>query len=734
MRVLFALTLFVSAGLLFLVEPMFAKMVLPLVGGTPAVWNTCLVFFQATLLAGYLWAHLTTERIKARRQAAVQGALLIAPLAVLPIRLPAGWSPPAASNPTLWIFALAVLTVGLPFFVLATMAPTLQRWYAEMGQAKGRDPYPLYRASNFGSLLALLSYPFLLEPLLRLNAQGRVWAWGYALLVPLVLCCVVLFSRSLPEGTGAGPAASGTAFDTESRVSNKLRLRWVALAFVPASLLLGVTTTLTTDIPPIPFLWVVPLAIYLGTFILVFADRPFVPHELMVERLPFLVLAATFTVLARVSLPVILLLPLHWLTFFVAAMVCHGELARSRPPAPYLTHFYLCLAFGGVLGGLFNALVAPLVFRSVVEYPLGLALAAFCRPGLERKTPKLSAKWLDFGLPALLGLLCVALVRGLPALGLRNQQVLQFLTFVPPLLLCLSFGRRPLRFALGVAMLLVGMQGYTGPYGRELHTARSFFGVYRVMLDGDGKHVLLFHGSTIHGMQSIGPADRREPLAYFHRSGPIGQVFAEFEAAGVRPAVGIVGLGAGSLAGYAAPGQAFTFYEIDPLVERLARDSRYFTFLRDCPGNVRVVLGDARLSLRDAPARGYGLLVLDAFSSDSIPMHLLTREALALYLTKLDDGGILALHISNRYLDLEPVLANLARDAGLVGWMRDDTAVSAEESRNGKFPARWVVLARTPGEVRGLARDQRWKQLEARPRVGLWTDDFSNLFTILRWD
>lgn len=728
---MFALTLFISAGLLFLVQPMFGKMVLPLAGGAPAVWNTCLVFFQAALLAGYAWAHVTTGRIKLRRQAVLQGALVVAPLVLMPIRLPAGWAPSPARNPIPWIFALAALSIGLPFFVLATMAPTLQRWYAEIGRGGARDPYPLYRASNLGSLLAFLAYPFVVEPLLRLGDQSRVWAWGYALLVPLVLCCAVLLWQSPPEARLA-PALSPTM--ASGNVSARQRLRWIALAFVPASLLLGVTTTLTTDIPPIPLLWLVPLAIYLGTFILVFAERPRVPHELMVERLPFLVLAVTFTILARVSLPLLLLLALHWLTFFVAAMVCHGELARSRPPAAHLTQFYLCLAVGGVLGGLFNVLFAPLVFRSVAEYPLALMLAALCRPRLARKAPKPSVFWLDLALPVPLGLLAFALARGLPALGVRNAQLLQILTFVPPFFVCLSFGRRPLRFALGVGALLVGMQAYASPYGRELHTARSFFGVYRVLRDSAGQRVLLFHGSTIHGMQSLDAASRHEPLGYFHRSGPIGQVFRELEAAGARPAVGIFGLGAGSLACYAAPGQPFTFYEIDPLVERLARDPRYFTLLHDSPGNVRVVLGDARLSLRDAPMHGYGLLVLDAFSSDSIPMHLLTREALALYLTKLAEGGMLAFQITNRHVDMRPVLANLARDAGLVGWVREDTAVSEEDVRSGKFPSTWAILVRAPGDARGLAQDPRWKPLKARPDAHVWTDDFSNLVTILRWD
>lgn len=734
MRKLFALTLFLSAGLLFLVEPLFAKMVLPLAGGAPEVWVTCLVFFQVVLLAGYAWAHLVTDRISPKLQFLLQGVLLLLPFILLPIHLASNWIPPTGRNPIPWIFMLALVSIGPPFFVLSTITPLMQRWYADAKWAEKADPYPLYRASNLGSLLALLSYPFFFESFFGLNMQSLLWSWGYGALVALAIGCAVLTSRSGGLIVKDARLKIRPAVPDAKPIALKTRLWWIFLAAVPSSLLLGVTLTVTTDLPPIPLLWIVPLAIYLGTFILVFAERPPLPHRLFVKRLPFLLLAVLFVWLSHAWLPAIVLLGLNWVTFFVAAMVCHGELARSRPPAGQLTTFYLCLALGGALGGLFNALVAPVVFHNVLEYPLALVLAALCRPWQAGKMPRPTSRWVDLGWAVGLCLLSFGLLRLVPGLGLHTEEMLRLAIFLPPFFLCLSFGRRPLRFALGATALLVGLAGYTGPFGRTLFTGRSFFGVSRVVLSKNGKQMLLFHGSTIHGIQNLNQQHRDEPLAYYARSGPIGEVFSKLNALGRKPSVGIVGLGTGDLASYAEPGQSFTFYEIDPLVVRLARNPRYFTFLRDSAGKVHVILGDGRLSLRHAAPDSYGLLVLDAFNSDAIPVHLLTRQALQLYLSKLTPTGILAFNVSNRFLNLEPVLANLARNLDLVGWIRVDTAVSPQQVAHGKFPSQWVVLARRASDIPGLAQDPRWHPLRPQRNIGLWTDNYSDLVRIVRWD
>ena len=740
MVVLFAITLFVSAALLFLVQPMFAKMVLPTLGGTPAVWNTCMVFFQAALLAGYACAHAATRWLGVRRQAALHVGLLFLPFLVLPIRGPQGWAPPVHQNPIPWLLALLLVSVGLPFFMLSTITPALQMWYVHTGHPAAKDPYFLYGASNLGSVLGLLAYPVLLEPNLPLANQSWGWACGYVVLLILASGCAVVLWRS-PVVSAQNPSpwrlpnSAGPTSPTEGAAGLRIaqQMRWVALAFVPSSLMLGVTAAMTTEIPAIPLLWVIPLALYLLTFILVFARQPIVPHGWMMRRMPFLILAATIPIVSKATLSMWALVPLQLLTFFVVATVCHGELARSRPPATHLTAFFLWMSMGGVLGGVLNALVAPIVFKTVVEYPLALVLASLVRPHAEPGDQKPPARWLDFGLPAALGVLFVGLIWGLQAAGLRPGRLLHILVLGPTMMLCLSFARWPIRFGLGLGAILLASSLYTGPYGQVLHTERSFFAVHRVTQDAEGKLRMLVHGATIHGVQSLDPSRTREPLSYFSRTGPVGQAFAAFSGTEVTREVAVVGLGTGTLACYGRVGEHFTFYEIDPAVERIAREPRYFTFLRDCLPRINVVLGDARLSLVKAQERQYGMIILDAFSSDAIPTHLLTREAIRLYLAKLADGGILAFHITSRYLDLQPVLSDLARDAGLVCLAQNDTGITDREIQNGTYPSQWVVLARKQWDLGRLAQDPRWNVLPGRPGKRVWADDFSNMIGILRW-
>ena len=730
--------MFVSAALLFLMEPMFAKMVLPFLGGTAAVWNTCLVFFQAVLLAGYAYAHVSARLLSSRGQAGLQLAVLLAALLVLPLRVPQGWMPPARHNPVGWLLLLLAVAVGAPFFALSASTPLLQKWFSHSGHPAAADPYFLYAASNSGSLLGLLAYPLLLEPWLRLTQQSRLWAWGYGFFLLLVAACALLVWRtshttplaaSAPRPEGLVQAGAG---ENSEVLNAPRRFHWVALAFVPSSLMLGVTSTLTTDIPAIPLLWVLPLTLYLLSFVLVFARRPLFSHRWLIRRLPFLILAAAVPIVSKAVLPLLVLLPLDLSALFAIALVCHGELARSRPPARHLTEFYLWISVGGVLGGIFNALIAPLVFNSLIEFPPALVLAAAVRPPIDVEQDPPRARQLDFLLPMVLGVCVAAVILVLQAKGIKPGRTLDILIFGYSMVRCLSFGKRPLRFALGVAALILASRIYTGPFGHILRTERSFFGVYRVTNDDANKYRVLFHGGTSHGMQSLDALRTCEPLAYYTRSGPIGQVFAAYSGSAIESQVAIVGLGAGAMASYQLPGQRFIFYEIDPLVERIAEDRRYFTFISACAPQARVVLGDARLSLLDASDKGYGMIVLDAFSGDSIPLHLITREAVRIYLRKLAPRGVLAFHISNLYLDLQPVLGSLARDAGLVCLVNNDTAVDENDIRNGKFPSQWAVMARQPGDLAALARNPGWKPLPAIPRARVWTDDFSNVWTIIR--
>jgi hypothetical protein len=505
----------------------------------------------------------------------------------------------------------------------------------------------------------------------------------------------------------------------------RLRLRWLALAAVPSALLLAVTAHITTDLAAVPLLWVIPLALYLLTFVLTFARRPWLAHGWMVRAQPFLLIP--LALLFSGNLAFWLALPLHLGAFFVSAMVCHGELARTRPAAAHLTEFYLWLAAGGMLGGMLAALVAPLLFEGVWEYPLALAAACLLRPRLASGPGR---RALDLLLP-LAVLTLVLLQARWRALGLPDLGPTAVL-LVPAALLLYAMATRPLRLGLGMAAALAATL-FARDGGEIALRARSFFGVYTVKQDPAGFHVLV-HGTTIHGAQQVDPARRREPLTYYLADGPLGQLFASQIGRAART-VGAVGLGVGTVACYRRPGQRWTFYEIDPLIERIARDPSLFHYLADCAPEVAVVLGDARLSLQAAPAGSFDLLILDAFSSDAIPVHLLTVEALALYLDKLAAGGVIALHISNRNLDLAPVVAALVRAAGAVAWQQTHRpaappGVAAPAYRN---LSSWIVIARQPEDLAPLAADARWSRLEGGAGERPWSDGFSDIVGALRW-
>lgn len=734
MLIVYVITMFLSASLLFVVQPMFARMVLPMLGGAPAVWNTAQVFYQAALLAGYAYAHLTTKWLGVRRQAIVHLVLLSVPLLLLPIGIPDGWTPPSDVSPIPWLLLSMLVSVGLPFFVVSTTSPLLQKWFAGTGHRSAADPYFLYAASNIGSMLALLGYPFLIEPRLGIVNQSWLWAIGYAVLVVMMLCCAVVLwraPRTANRSEATEPAQGSSVVEARmERVTNRRRLRWVLLAFVPSSLMLSVTTYLSTDIAAIPLLWVIPLALYLLTFILVFASKPPLPHWMMVRALPIVLLPLVIVMAARATQPIVILIPVHLLTFFVATMVCHGEIARDRPSTHYLTEFYLWMSFGGALGGIFNALIAPQIFTSVAEYPLMLVLACLLMPRASA-LPTRRTKLLDLGMPGVLAAVVVVLIMIAQAGEFASTMQGFGLMFGIPAFVCFSFSRRPLRFALGVGVILLLSRFYIGAEGQVLYAERSFFGVSRVGLGQQSGYHLLMQGSTLHGLQSLDPARSREPLSYYYKTGPLGQVFETFNPSNPDASIGVVGLGTGAIACYSTPGQQVTFFEIDPVVEEIARDPRYFTFLRDCGQRTNIVLGDARLSL-EATDQQFDMLILDAYSSDSIPMHLVTREALKLYADRLAPNGRLVFHISNRHLDLDPVLGNLAQDAGLFGIVRNDDA-SAEEAERGKSGSQWVVLARSSEDLGTLVTDQRWKPLRTDAQQPVWTDQFGSILSAFRW-
>ena len=745
---LFSATLFVNAALLFAVQPMFSKMVLPLFGGTPSVWNTCMLFFQTALLCGYLYAHVTTRWLDVRKQSVLQLVLFALTFLTLPVAVASGWRPSGSDTPVWWLTALLAVSLGAPFFMLSTGAPLLQRWFSESGHPAATNPYFLYAASNLGSMVALLAYPVVIEPRLRLVQQSHLWTAGYVVLAVLIAVCAFVVRRSMVGSTltvsgAAGPVlADATVADMGAfnsmaaapvapadRLTVWRRARWVLLSFVPSSMLLAVTTYLATDVASIPLLWIVPLAIYLLTFVIVFARNTVIfRHAFAIWLQPPFLLILAVSIALMMQRSVTALAPTHLVAFFLSALVCHGELAKDRPSVAHLTEFYLWMSVGGMLGGIFNVLIAPHVFDSVLEYPIAIIIAAALRPTLVPRRP--IDRMLDVILPAIICIAIMVLMHaGFPPASWGEKA--NVWVFGGYAILILIFQRHPVRFALGIAAIFLGAALGRGTDPTLLFRGRSFFGVYRVLRYP--KHKALQNGTTTHGGQSIYPQFATEPLTYYHRDGPLGQSFAWLMRGNPNRRVAIVGLGTGTVACYGRPNETWTFYEIDPLIERIAFNPKYFSYLRDCPPAKRIIIGDARLSLAQAPDSSYDYMILDAFSSDAIPIHLMTREALQLYLRKLAPGGSIAFHISNRYLDLEPVVVGLARDARIAGIVGSDVGISSAETMSFKMNSKWIVLSRNANDHAPLALQPGWRVLAPTSDIGLWTDDFSNVLSVFRW-
>lgn len=717
---------FVNAALMFSVEPMFSKLVLPYLGGTPTVWNTCLVFFQAALLVGYGYAHISTRLLGPRRQAVVHVVILALSLVALPLQVRATGLPPVGGRSVLWLLGLLVTSLGLPFVLLASGAPLAQRWFADSGHPRAANPYFLYAASNFGSLIALLSYPLLIEPWLRLSTQRSAWSAAYVALVLLVAASAYLVVRR-----GNAEATYANFPDVaNAKVTGLDRAKWVLYSAVPSSLLVGVTTYISTDVAAVPLLWVVPLALYLLTFVIAFAGRPALRHAWMLRTEPFVLLAVTILIFWNLRLPGLVGVFIHLIVLFIVAMVCHGELARRKPPATRLTEFFVWLAVGGLIGGVFNALLAPLIFDAVREYPIAIVLAGMLRPTDARSRWRLP----DLVLPAIIG---AGLVLVTADIGAPPAFVPMLVTLVFAIA-AFSCANRPVRFGLALAAIFIAGQARTTvAVGRTnvLFAERSYFGVSRVVQAARSRVQTLQHGTTVHGAQSLIPGRALEPITYYHRDGPVGDIFS-LTTAGMRARrrIAVVGLGTGSLACYGRAGEDWTYFEIDPVIASIARNPRLFTFLRDCPPRVNIVLGDARLTLNHSQPAPYDIMVLDAFSSDAIPVHLLTREAVRLYARAITSDGVLAIHISNRHLDIEPVVAAISRDLGLHALVRRDLPIPADkQASTGRVQSVWVVVGRSRAAFGGLATDDRWDSLRSRSDIAAWTDDFSNIARIFAW-
>lgn len=705
---------------------MFGKMILPVLGSSPSVWNSCMVFFQASLFLGYIYAHATCNFLGVRKQAFFHLGLLFLPLLVLPVSLSGILNPPVDENPIPWLLMTMSLSVGLPFFVVSTSAPLLQKWFSSTTHKDANDPYFLYVASNLGSMLALISYPVFLEPKLRLLEQSNLWTYGYWFLLFLTMICAffVISKKHIQE-------ENRVSQDTK-KTNVKDRLWWTILSFVPSSLLLGVTSYLSTDISAIPLLWIAPLIIYLFSFVLVFSKKQIFSRELMIKLLPLLMLPIAIYIISGQTKIVWLTFLLHLLTFFVACMVCHGELVKHRPSTKHLTEFYLWISFGGFLGGLFNAVIAPIIFKTVIEYPLALVLACILMPSLTNNK-KEKIQFLDIFTPLIFGLILIIISFLLKKADLKIEWLHSLLTLALPAILCYLFHNRPVRFGLTVGVFIFVSIFFTNVSGKMLYTERSFFGVHRVAIDSEGNYRNLIHGRTIHGKEIINGNRPHEPLTYYHKDGPIGQFFNFFNESHDLAKIGVIGLGAGSLAYYGKLNQEWIFYEIDPVVSKIASDEKYFTFLADSKAKHKTILGDGRLSLKKSKDKYFDLIVLDAFSSDAIPMHLITLEAVKLYRSKIKENGFIAFHISNKYINLKPVLGNLASSLDLFCFVNSDLAIQEIEREKGKEPSIWVILTSKKTNLGRLVNGSKWEILSGNSKEKIWSDDFSNILSVFNW-
>lgn len=676
----YALTIFIGAFLLFQVQPLIGKYILPWFGGSPEVWTTCMLFFQTLLLAGYVYAHLSVRFLRPRMQAAVHLLLLVVALGMLPIAPEAGWEPKDANNPTLHILLVLTASIGLPYFVLASTSPLMQSWLART--RVGAKPYRLFALSNAGALLALGSYPLLVEPALSRGQQGLVWSLGLGLFAAASGLCAVRLWRHSKAGSKPPAQRDVTTSPLVGPVAGR-RLLWLALPAGASVVLLAVTNKICLDLAAMPFLWVLPLSLYLLSFIICFDNQRWYVRRIFLIALLLSIIAVTWLRAEETNIPVQMEMGIYLAALFACCMVCHGELFRLRPAPRLLTSYYLMIAAGGAIGGFFVAVVAPLVFKTYFELYLGL-VASCLFALLANPSPALrSRRWVWVGLICLVGILTMVI-----EVGRANADE------------------------------------------KLLIRSRNFYGVLRLWEeyadDPDRRRYVMQHGTTIHGLQFTDPSRRRRPTAYYGPGSGAGLTMRFFPRKAPRR-IGIIGLGVGTLAAYGATGDVFRFYEINPAVKRLAET--HFTYLADSPARTEVIMGDARLSLQREPPQQFDMLFLDAFTSDAIPVHLLTVEAFDIYLKHLKPDGVLAVHISTYHLDLELVILKLAEHFRLqTAWIGSD-----DNEQEGILSCDWILLTNNEEflNVEQIQHAARAPKADFH-RIRLWTDDHVNLLEILR--
>ena len=786
MVALFTLTVFLSAGLLFAIQPMIAKSLLPVFGGGSSVWTTCMLFYQTILLLGYLYAHVLTTRFGRRSQLIIHSSLLLIAI-VAGVLYDTPVAPPHASTfPVPWLILQLTLVSGLPFFAISSAGPLIQGWFAKTGHKRAHDPYFLYAASNGGSMLGLIAYPLIMEPEFGLAAQRRYWLIGFGIFIVLAMYAASQTKKAIKEtakqkkrrlkeearlGSIDGLAVLGDEKTGDGRVIDwKRRLYWIYLAFIPSSMLLGVTNYITTDVVSLPLLWVLPLLVYLVTMIIAFgthaqrAVRDFTrPMVLVILGAMILLMANEMNVESSMSMIVLIEL----LLLASIGIVCHGRLSMDRPAAKHLTEFYLLMSVGGALGGIFNGIISPLIFTTHLEYPIALVLALSILPwskdlvGLNARR----IRRIKLIRRVVMPMVAVGYVVALGFLGghitdvleqsfgvVTAGMVIKFLLVVGPALFMYFTWKDGFGCALTFLFPMIAIQYNILADTDVLFRARTFYGIHKVTqqllydakLDRNIPVHVIHHGTTIHGIQYLDPEFELEPLGYYHFDGPCGVIMDTIKS--MRPEgarIGIMGLGSGAIAAHGRSQDQIVFFEIDPMVEQIARDPKLFSYLEKTPaalaGNIEVRLGDARKLIEDSQANGeekFDLLHADAFSSDSIPVHLVTVEAINLYFDRLTDDGMVVLHISNRYLDLMPLVYELAIETTPLApflAMEKESDISKDD-RLYHFPSVWVVLTRSPETgQRLLDAGMESYVIKEEYRIKVWTDDYSNIISLIKW-
>jgi hypothetical protein len=735
----FTATTFLSAVLLFSIQPLFAKMVLPVLGGAPSVWAVAVCFFQIALLVGYCYAHILKTRLAIEHAGYLHLIFCVLAFMALPIALPANWSEPPPGEPYFWQMGLFAVAVGLPFVAVAANAPLLQAWFSETRHPAARDPYFLYAASNLGSFAALIGYPFLLEPLYGVRVLSQFWTIGF---VALVLCIAIVFRLSRAYAKGPHDTSFAETIDLtpeQAAPTWATCAKWVLLSAIPSSLLTAFTTHVTTDVASAPLLWVLPLAFYLLTFVIVFRAKALIPSEVLLPAHLIAVTAALLVLSQTKNEGWFISAPVGALAFITSALVAHRTLYEARPSAQHLTAFYLWMSLGGALGGLAAALLAPKLFNEVFEYPLLLALTFACRPrafnlGTRPREAGL-ALWLVVAIGLLAGYWVPWALAKLPA-GTFATAVIEYgsTAFVAAILAATLFAcwKHPPRQLVAALCMCVAVTTLPSAVHKG-DAKRSYFGVYRVMQSADGQYNTLVHGSTLHGAQRIRDEEGKpvadiSPATYYYEGSPMARTIITrrevLREQGRTGRFGVIGLGTGSLACHAEKDETWRLFEIDPVMVDIASGDENFTFLENCMPEPDIQIGDARLTVAKEADASFDLLIVDAFSSDAVPVHLMTAEALKLYLSKLTPDGVALLHISNRYLDLDAVLgATAATIPGIHGYLLSDDVADGSYAQSTSTVA---LFAKSEAALEPYKTLAELKPLDAT-KMRAWTDDYSDI-------